>query len=319
MPKNNNMKDLLEKLHDYHLLITGGFGFLGRWVIEVALRFGANIILLDRTRQTSNYDKSVEIIEKDILSCENLDKIINQCNAVIHLAGSVGTESTFKDLESTIRDNVVTSTRIIGSVLRSNRKRKVRLKTVFPMVGNDWLNPYTISKRCAADLAIMANLECRGDFRVLRIMNAYGPWQSYNCARKIIPTFIRQCMLNEPIKIFGNGYQCVDLIYAEDVAIAILLSCISSDLPNDRYIEVGTGIPHRVREVAEMVKQFTNSKSELIPAGKRRGEPLHCITLARDETLRIAIGFWPSVTLEDGLKKTIEWYSLNPSYLGIRK
>jgi UDP-glucose 4-epimerase len=307
------MNEILEKLHNYHLLITGGFGFLGRWVIEVALRSGANIIVLDRAKKAHDLGNSVEIIEKDIISCENLDMIINQCDAVVHLAGSVGTESTFKDLGSTMRDNVVASTKVIESALRS------KCRTILPMVGNDWLNPYTISRRCVADLAVMANLECRGSFRVLKIMNAYGPWQSYNCAQKIIPTFIRRCMLNEPIKIFGDGYQCVDLVYAEDVATAILLSCVSENLPNDRYIEVGTGIPHRVREVAEMVKQFMNSKSELIPAGKRSGEPLHCITLARDETLRSAVGFWPTVTLEDGLKRTIEWYSLNPSYLGIRK
>jgi nucleoside-diphosphate-sugar epimerase len=313
MPEQNKTENLLESLRNQHLLITGGFGFLGRWVTEVALRFGAKITLVDRTVGKEAYGTSVTLIKGDIVSLENLDTLIKHCDAVVHLAGSVGTESTFKDLQATIKDNVVISTKVIESALR------LRRRTVLPMVGNDWLNPYTISRKCAADLAIMANLECEGNFRVLKIMNAYGPWQKYNSCKKIVPTFIRQCMLNEPIEIFGDGNQCVDLIYAEDIAIAVLVSCVSRDLPNNRYIEVGTSIPYRVIEVANMIRQLTSSKSELRFVGKRKGEPLHCITLARDEILHDNVGYRPKVDLKDGLVKTIEWYASNPSCIGINK
>lgn len=301
----------LGELRSKRLLVTGGLGFLGRWVTALASEHGAIVSILDRNPSPASLPDAARVVTGDLLTLPDLDEEVQQCDYVVHLAGSLGTESTFSALAETMESNVVGTARIIEACLRSHRR------AVYLMVGNDWLNPYTISRRCASDLGIMANLECDGDFRILKTMNAYGPWQAYGGTRKIVPTFIRSCLLDEPIEIFGDGNQCIDLIYARDVAEAILLSCVCDNLPLDRYLEVGAGIPYRVAEVADAIKAMTGSDSELCFAGKRKGEPMHSVTLARDDSLKIQTGFSPSTPLTEGLRQTLDWYLKHPGYLGL--
>lgn len=301
---------ILSGFHNKRLVILGGLGFLGRWVTNTALQFGADVIIVDRSNKPS-LNADVEVINEDILITQKLEALFKKADFVVHLAGNLGTESTFSNLPKTIEDNVVVTAKVIEACLKVGRR------AVFPTVGNDWLNPYTISRKCAADFGIMANLECGGDFRVLKIMNAYGPWQAYNSTRKIIPTFIRQFLLNEPAEIYGDGNQCIDLIHAQDVSVALLLGCLSEKLPIDRYIEVGTSIPYRVIEVAEIIRKLAGSSSRLKFVGKRKGEPMHSVTLAKDDILKRITCFEPEIPLEKGLAETFNWYTKNPSYLEI--
>lgn len=299
----------LARLDGKQLLVLGGLGFLGRWVIDVASQYGAVVTVLNRS-EASDCQGANMIIQGDIRFTDELDSLVENSDAVIHLAGSLGTESTFSDLPSTVENNVTTTARVIECCLRFKRR------AVYPTVGNNWLNPYTITKRCAAKLGFMANEESGGDFRVLKIMNAYGPWQRHDHSRKIIPTFFRCCVLGEPIEVYADGNQCIDLIFARDVAVAFLLAAVEDDLPRDDYIEVGTGIPQRVKEVAELTKKVAGSTVPVkILYRKRKGEPWPSVTLAEDLTLQEKTGFVPEVSLEEGLSQTFEWYLENMRYL----
>jgi len=300
----------LSLLADKRLLILGGCGFLGRWVIEAAKSYGAKITVLDNA-PSGHEAPPARIIRENLLNSTSLEGLIAESDLVVHLMGTLGTESTFNGLASTMESNVVGTARVIECCLKHGRR------AVYPMVGNDWLNPYTISRRCASDLGIMANLESDGDFRILRIMNAYGAWQSYGATHKIIPTFTRQCFLDKTIEIFGDGNQCIDLIHARDVAVAILLACVVNDLPREKFMEVGTGIPYRVIEVAKLILEMTASSAAIHFAGKRKGEPMHSVTLAREDTLRSLTGFEPQTSLEQGLYETLVWYMEHPMFLGI--
>lgn len=302
---------ILQALRKKRILIIGGLGFIGRWIIQTALECNAVVTVMDRSRGRLDLS-SVEVIPEDVMSSSRLQSIVDNSDFVIHLAGSLGTDSTFADLHVTALNNVVATAKVIECCLKAKRR------TLIPTVANDWLNPYTITRRCAADLAIMANAECDGDFRIMKVMNAYGAWQAYSHTHKLIPVLFRQCFLGEEISIYGDGNQCVDLIHARDVADAFLRTCVVDDIPRDRYIEVGTGIPYRVLEVVGFVQDIVGSKAPVRLVGKRRGEPLHAITLATNDYLSTATGFNPQIKLEEGLRDTMQWYQKHPSYLGIR-
>lgn len=310
---DKSVNTILSTLTDKQVLVTGGLGFLGRWITQMLLDRGAHVTILDHSPPTPN-EPPVDIIREDLLQSPKLLSAVSQSDFVVHLAGILGTESTFRNLQTTIENNVTVTARIIEFCLQENKR------AIYPMVGNDWKNPYTITRTCAADLGIMANVECNGDFRILKTMNAYGPWQRYGRSCKIIPTFIRQCLLNEPIPIYGDGNQRIDLVHARDVAMSMLLCLAVDDLPLDSYIEIGTGIPHRVIDVAHMIKDMCTSTSPIDRKGKRMGEPVPSETLAKDDTLERITGFTPQVSFQEGLVGTHKWY-LNHSeeYLGIPK
>jgi UDP-glucose 4-epimerase len=310
MSGQGSSDDRLRGLAGMSLLVTGGLGFIGRAVVEAAQSRGARVTVLDR-RPAAADDPHVEVVQGDVVGYPPLPGLIERSAAVVHLAGTLGTESTFADLEDTVTNNVTATARVIASCLRVGRR------AVYLTVGNDWLNPYTITRRCAADLGLMANAECGGDFRVLRVMNAYGPGQRFTSSVKVVPSFVRQCMLNEPISVYGDGNQCVDLVHVHDVAAAILHAILLDDLPLDRCLEVGTGVPHRVLEVAYAVRAVSGATSAIEFVGRRRGEPLHSVTLARDDTLAQASGLGPWITMEEGIADAYAWYVANPSYLGL--
>ncbi len=309
--ENRRIKKVLESLNGKNILVTGGLGFIGRSVIEVAHSNSATITVLDRSR--GQLDSDICMINDDLLTYDGLDRVVYNSDFIIHLVGSLGTDSTFSHLESTVRDNALASTRLIELLVKYGRR------AVFTMVGNDWLNPYTISKKCAADLCLMSNLESKGDIRVLKVMNAYGPRQLYNHTKKIIPSFMRSSLLDQKMDIFGNGEQIIDLIHSKDVATALLLSCLVDELPLNKYIEMGSGSGISVLEVAKLVRKITNSNCKIEFQGKRKGEPLNSKTLMTDLSFLNCTGFSPKIDIHRGLEETYKWYLKNPQFLGIDK
>jgi UDP-glucose 4-epimerase len=232
------------------IAVTGGSGFLGQAAITAAQQAGHDAWSFDRSRGD------------DVLG--SLDGL-RDADAVIHLAGMLGTSELFDDPEAAIQVNVVGTLRILqwcraqGAVYVG-----VTMPHVFPSV-------YTATKVCAQRLATAWHLAYDMPVSHVRAFNAYGPHQAYGPGhpQKILPTFARAGWEGRPLPVWGDGEQTMDLVHADDVGRMLVEATGHGD---DSVFDAGTGQPVTVNELAAFVLDVTGSNAGIEYLPMRPGE-----------------------------------------------
>jgi len=190
---------------------------------------------------------------------------------------------------------------------------------VHPQVESYWgnVNPigprscYDEGKRCAETLFFDYHRQHRLDIRVARIFNTYGPRMHPNDGR-VVSNFITQALRGDDITIFGDGLQTRSFCYVDDLIEGIVRFM---DLPagpdgqpgEPGPINLGNPVEFTMLELAQTVIRLTHSKSKLIHMPLPTDDPLQRkpdITLAKNK-----LDWTPSVKLEEGLQKTIDYFS----------
>lgn len=229
------------------VLVTGGAGFIGQHV-QLALREdGFEVEIWDRPDSVLDMSDAPE------------------ADAVIHLAGMLGTSELFDDFDAAVDVNIKGTQR----VLQYCRRYEARFVGItMPSV---WMNVYQATKLCAGRLASAWHESFGVPVAHVRAFNAFGVGQKYGHGhpQKIIPTFATLAWRNEPIPIWGDGEQTVDLVSASDVASVLVQALAFGD---DEVFDAGSGEEWSVNRVAEFVKQVTGSRSPIIHHGMRDGE-----------------------------------------------
>ncbi|MGJ6966065.1 UDP-glucuronic acid decarboxylase family protein [Streptosporangium sp. G11] len=306
------------------VVITGGSGFLGSHLCESFLRRGHEVICVDNmlTGVPDNIEPSrsfegFTLVEADITVPLRVEGPVD---AVLHLAcpaspldymkwpletlyaGSAGTRVAL-DLayEKGAKFLLASSSEVYGDPL------------VHPQPETYWgnVNPigprssYDESKRFGEALTV-AYRDSRGvDCRIARIFNTFGPRMRRDDGR-MIPTFIDQAITRQPITVTGDGKQTRTLCYVSDTVEGItrLLDHPERILSP---VNIGGRREMNVLETAEIIKRFTNSSSPIKFVPRMRDDPQ-----VRSPDLTLAgsiLGWAPKVHLEDGIRKTIDWFS----------
>jgi UDP-glucose 4-epimerase len=145
----------------------------------------------------------------------------------------------------------------------------------------------------------------------LRFFNVYGPRQDPGSAyAAVIPLFVSRLLAGLPLTIYGDGAQTRDFVYVGDVVNALLAA---SSVPgvSGRVFNVGTGRAVSVRDLAETLCRILWKKPQIEFQAKRAGDITHSwadvAAAARD------LGFRASTTLEEGLRRTMEWFATRPA------
>jgi len=138
----------------------------------------------------------------------------------------------------------------------------------------------------------------------LRYFNVFGPRQGFNQYAGVISIFINRALAGEPLVIFGDGKQTRDFIYVKDVVKANLLVA-ESRKANGRVFNVATGKQTSVLELAMKIIEITGATSSIIFDKPRPGDIRH--SLADISEIR-KLGFEPEFSLEEGLRRTVEYY-----------
>jgi nucleoside-diphosphate-sugar epimerase len=147
---------------------------------------------------------------------------------------------------------------------------------------------------------------------IVRPYNIYGPAEELIEYRKAIPYFVIAALRGEPLEIFGNGEQTMDAIYVDDAVEALVRS---AEFAPKETVEIGSSKPVKVKHLAERILDLTHATSPIVHVPMRRGEEKACEIRANGSMSRL-IGFSPRITLDEGLKKTIAWYSKHLSEFG---
>lgn len=212
------------------VLVTGGAGFIGRAVCAELARQGIEPVSVDRT-------SGVDILRDPL----------PKGDAVIHLAGVLGTAELFDMADTAIDVNVKGTLRVLEWCAQEQRQF---VGITMPQV---WVNPYQATKACARSLAEAWGI--RFDFPVTHVcaFNVYGPGQKVHGVQKIIPTFATRSWRGEAMPVWGTGLQKVDLVHVDDVA-RVLVKPLGSPVS---YLEAGSGQAVTVLEIARMVGTVT--------------------------------------------------------------
>ena len=225
-----------------NILVTGGAGFIGRYVCEELE--GMTPIIYD-------------IADDGRDNVKNLDRLrfvirYAKIDAIIHLAGILGNPETIADPVPCVETNILGSINVFEAA--------GDLPVVYATVGNKWLRSkgtgsYTITKTCVEDFVAMYN-QCRGScISIVRPVNAYGPGQKVpapwgsGTAKKIMPTFIHQALNGGPIEVYGTGAHISDMVWVGDVAKSLVAA-----IGSRRVWGCGPTESNTVYEVAQMVR-----------------------------------------------------------------
>lgn len=305
------------------VVVTGGAGFLGSHLCEALVRRGDAVVCLDdlSTGRLENIEHlrpaGCEFVRADVTRPIEL---AGRVDAVAHLAspasppdylrmpletlavGSRGTENALRlAMQHEARFILASTSEVYGDPL------------VHPQHEEYWGNVNPIGPRSVYDeakrFAEALTTAYRGlsvNTGIVRIFNTYGP-RMRPCDGRVVSSFIVQALSGEPITIYGSGNQTRSFCYVDDLVRGLVAMIDSAEAGP---LNIGNPQERTVRELAELVLAITGSSSalEFLPLPQddpTRRQP----ALAR---VRGALGWAPEVPIEEGLRRTVQWFAAHP-------
>jgi len=303
-------------------LVTGGAGFIGSHLCDALLERGDTVICIDNfftgTKENVAHlegNPNFTLIERDIVGSFTLNEDID---IIYNLACPASPKHYQHDPVKTVQTNVVGTTNMLeiakekGSVfLQASTSEVYGDPEVHPQpetyVGH--VNPlgpracYDEGKRCAETLCSDYHREYGLTTKIVRIFNTYGPRMAEDDGR-VVSNFIMQALKGEPITIYGDGSHSRSFQFVDDLIRGLLLLADHKDFHGP--VNIGTQFEMSMKELAETIKKLTGSSSEITFQDLPEDDPKQ---RKPDTTVAKAqLGWKEEVSVEDGLKKTIEYF-----------
>lgn len=277
------------------VVVTGGRGFIGSATAKELFRARHQPLIFDRHDgyNVLDVDSITEFFETQ------------QPDAVIHLAGVLGTAELFDTPDEAIDVNVKGTAHILQACAKYDC---IYVGITMPEV---WDNVYQATKHAARRLASAWHRHQGVPVAHVRAFNVFGPGQAYGPGhpQKIIPTFATRALARDPMPIWGDGTQTVDLVHVRDVAEVLVRALALAPLTRDLVFDAATGVSHTVFEVARMVQDFAGDPDMMLNAEflpMRPGEHEAKVE-AEGEGWNI-LGWHPQFLLDD-LRETVLSYA----------
>jgi UDP-glucose 4-epimerase len=304
-----------------HVLVTGGCGFIGANLVRfLRERTPWRVRVIDNL-QTGDPghvpEKLAEVVVGNVADGAALEPALEGIDAVIHLASTTGVVPSVDDPVWDFEGNPLPTFRLLDACRRRGINRVVFASSgatlgEAPPPVNEEVLPRPLSPYGAGKLVGEAYCQAfAGSYGMqtaaLRFSNVYGPF-SLRKKGNAVPNFIRRCLSNEPMVIYGDGTQTRDFIYVDDLCDCIHRATTTDGLAGDVF-QVAMGVETAIADLAELVQKVTGAESEIQFEPKRAGE-IHR-SWADISKARRVLGFNPQVDLEQGIRQTVDWYKQN--------
>lgn len=304
------------------ILVTGGAGFIGSHLCKRLLKGKNEVVCLDNffTGSKKNVqglldDKNFELIRHDVVEPINLE-----VDQIYNLACPASPVHYQYNPVKTIKTNVFGTFNMLG-LAKSKKARILQASTSeiygdaleHPQKESYWgnVNPigvrscYDEGKRVSETLCMDYYRQNKVDIRIVRIFNTYGPNMNLNDGR-VVSNFIVQALQNKDITIYGDGSQTRSFQYVDDL-IEGMIKMMDNESGFIGPVNLGNPVEFTIKELAEKVlEMIPESKSKIVFKELPEDDPKQRkpdISLAKEK-----LGWAPKIGLEEGLKKTIEYF-----------
>ena len=310
------MKDNKQKT----ILVTGAAGFLGSHLSQTLLEKGCKVIGIDNLSSGSHLNleairnsQEFKFIEHDIT-----DRIDIECNEIYNLACPASPVQYQNNPIETLKTNVIGVCNLLELAVE-NRAKIFQASTSevygdpleHPQKESYWgnVNPigirscYDEGKRCAETLFLDYQREHKIEIKVARIFNTYGPKMQSEDGR-VVSNFIVQALSGKPLTVYGEGMQTRSFCFVDDLIRGFVLLMDNEKLQGP--VNLGNPSEFTMIELAKKIISLTSSNSEIIFKDLPQDDPKMRrpdIDLATQK-----LGWSPSISLDEGLKKTINYF-----------
>jgi NAD dependent epimerase/dehydratase len=308
------------------MLVTGAGGFIGSHLVEGLLRAGHEVRAFVRYAShgkrgwleeiPGELAGGLEVFAGDITDARAVREAARGCGSIFHLAALIGIPYSYVAPGSYVAVNVTGTMNVLeaardegcGRVLVTSTSevygtaRYTPIDEAHPLQAQ---SPYSATKIGADALAVSYHRAFGLPVSVVRPFNTYGPRQS---ARAVIPTVITQALFADEIRV-GSLSPVRDMVFVEDT-VAGFLALAESEAANGNVTNLATGVGVTVGELVERIRRIAGRDVPVVETEERkRPEASEVYTLLGSARLaEERAGWWPRVTLDEGLVRTVEWF-----------
>ncbi len=313
------------------LLVTGGAGFIGSNFIHYILKKYPeySVVNLDALTYAGNPENVREwegdprytFVKGDICDAELVEKLVQGVDAIVHFAAESHVDRSILDAHSFVQTNVIGTQTLLDAALHNDKKRFHHVSTdeVFGALKPedepfsektpyDPRSPYSASK-AGSDHLVRAYFHTHGlPVTISNCSNNYGP---YHFPEKLIPLAITNLMEGKQVPVYGDGMQVRDWLFVEDHCRAIDLIVHQGAL-GETYCVGGASERANIDIVKQLLKLMGKDETSIEYVTDRLGhDRRYAIDFSK---IKKELGWEPTVTLEDGLKQTVEWFTENEGW-----
>lgn len=299
-----------------NILVIGGTGFLGSCLVSRLLKEGSAVKVFSRGNSKSiQTHVNVEYIEGDIIKNDKLNSLFNKIDYVYYFASTTNPKSSENDLIFDLSSNLIPFISILNKCVENNIKKFIFCSSGGTVYGNSNKIPLSENSLCKPISSyglVKLNMEFyikyfnrkyNLSYDILRLSNPYGVNNSSKSLSGIIPTYIKNIISDNEIKVYGNGEIVRDYIYIEDF-IDLNLKLLNTKEKNN-IMNVGSGNGISILELIKKIESVVGKKARIEYLPKRDfdvDKNVLKITKARD-----IYGWEPKISLNEGIKRTLHW------------
>ena len=326
-----------------NILVTGGAGFIGRWVIKTLLEEGHSVVALDNLSNGSlenieefNRNTSFRFINGDIKDENTLDMVFeDKFDIIYHLGASINVQESIDDPKTTFYNDTVGTFNILerAKIQMFGKKSK--------MDGSEWvtdsnevtypckvvfmstcmvydkadengideihptkpISPYGASKIAAENMVLSYYNTYKLPTVVIRPFNTYGPHQKTGGEGGVVAIFIKNAVQGKNINIYGTGEQTRDLLYVKDCASFVVMAG-QIDKINGEVVNAGTNRDVTINELAQIINK---GRVEINHVKHIHPQSEIMKLKCNYNKARDLMNWEPKYTLEEGIEETEQW------------
>jgi GDP-L-fucose synthase len=310
------------------VLVTGGGGMIGRSLVKLLLDRGAKITIADLTKPT-DLPEGVEHVQVDLRFFDNCLDICKGKDYVFHLAGVKGSPKMCAEQPVDFMVPMLQfNTNMMQAAFDANVKWYLYTSSVGVYAPAEvfvedtvWNTMPSPNDRFAGWAKRMGELQAEAygiqygkkNISIVRPANVYGAYDNFNPANAmVVPSLIRKAQENDVLEVWGDGSTIRDFIHADDVALGMIYA-VEKQITEP--INLGSGKGYSIKEVVDMVVKHSGKQLEVKwLTDKPAGDKIRLFDMARAKSY----GFDISVSLEEGIKNTTDWFLNNKEILDKR-
>lgn len=317
----------LDSRRNARIILTGGAGFLGRFVVDRLKARGvpeANIFIPRRRHYDLTNTTDVARLYREAFAPHKPDLVIHMAAEVGGIGANRENPGRYFYANMAMALHLIEQARIDGLIERGGKFVQVGTICAYPKFtpvpfheDNLWNGypeetnaPYGVAKKAAWQMLDAYKLQYRMRSAYVLPVNLYGPWDNFDLnSSHVIPALIRKCVeaqrRGDPkIVCWGTGSASREFLYVDDAAEGIVRAAEVMDDPTP--INLGAGFEITIKDLVELIVKLTGFKGAIEwDSTKPDGQPRRCLDTSKAQRL---LGFKAQMDFEEGLKRTIDWY-----------